>query len=44
MTEPKPKGWKAFDSLARKVIAVPKDDVDRAIAAKPKRKRRKKRK
>lgn len=35
----KPRGWKAFDALARKVVSVPKDAVDRIIAQKPKRKR-----
>lgn len=39
----KPRGWGAFDALARKVAAVPKEKVDAAIAAaKKKRKRRKK--
>lgn len=29
----KPKGWRAFDSLARSVAHVPKEDVDAKIAA-----------
>ena len=33
----KPRGWGAFDSLARKVAAVPKDKVDDAIAKAKKR-------
>jgi hypothetical protein len=37
----KPKGWKAFDTLARKLVAVPKAEVERA---EKKRKRRKGRK
>lgn len=44
MDKPKPRGWGAFDRLARKVAAVPKEKVDAAIAATPKRKRRRKRK
>jgi hypothetical protein len=39
----KPEGWKAFDSLARKVVGVPKADVD-AKVAKDKAKRIKQRK
>lgn len=38
---PKPRGYRAFDALARKIVAVPKEAVDKAIDAKPKRKRRK---
>jgi hypothetical protein len=38
-TERKPKGWSAFDVLARKLAAVPKEAVDKAIAKTPKRKR-----
>jgi hypothetical protein len=37
----KPKGWKAFDALARKLVAVPKSEAERA---EKKRKRRKGRK
>ncbi len=37
----KPKGWRAFDTLARAVTQVPKSMVDAKIA-KDKRKRRKK--
>lgn len=33
MAEPKPKGWKAFDSLARRLAGVPKEDVEASIAA-----------
>lgn len=29
----KPKGWDAFDALARKIIKVPKDKLDAKIAA-----------
>jgi len=39
--DPKPRGWSAFNSLARQLAAVPKDEVDKVIAATPKRKRRK---
>jgi len=39
--KPKPRGFGAFDSLARKLAAVPKDEVDKAMAKTPKRKRRK---
>lgn len=28
----KPKGWRAFDSLARKLSQVPKEEVDTKIA------------
>lgn len=28
----KPKGWAAFHTLAKKIVAVPKDKVDAAIA------------
>jgi hypothetical protein len=39
----KPKGWRAFDDLTRKLIEVPKDEVDAQIAAgQAERKRRKK--
>lgn len=39
----KPKGWGKFDALARKLARVPKDDVDAAIEAdRKKRKRRRK--
>ena len=34
----KPQGWKAFDALARKLVAVPKVDVERAEAKRKKRK------
>lgn len=42
MSEKKPRGWGAFDELARKIVAVPKADVDAAKAKKPKKKRKKK--
>lgn len=28
----KPEGWKAFDSLAKKLVQVPKEDVDAKVA------------
>lgn len=37
----KPQGWKAFDDLTRKVVAVPKEEVDRLEAARPKRESKK---
>ncbi len=40
----KPRGWRAFDSLARKLVAVPKESADKIMSQTPKRKRRKKRK
>jgi hypothetical protein len=40
--ERKPKGWSAFDVLARKLAAVPKEAADKAISKTPKRKRAKK--
>ena len=39
----KPEGWKAFDSLAKKLVQVPKEDVD-AKVTKDKAKRIKQRK
>lgn len=43
--ERKPRGWGAFNALARKLVAVPKDAVDKAIVQKKakRKKRRKKR-
>lgn len=38
----KPRGWSAFDVLARKLATVPKEAVDKAIEKTPKRKRSKK--
>ena len=35
----KPKGWKAFDALARKLVKVPKSEVERAEQDREKRKR-----
>lgn len=43
MERKKPEGWKTFDSLAKKLVQVPKDDVD-AKVAKDKAKRIKQRK
>ena len=41
----KPKGWKAFDDLARKLTQIPKGEIDKKIANdKADRRRRKKRK
>ena len=41
----KPEGWRAFDALARKVVSVPKEDVDAKVkkdkAARIKRKKKK---
>lgn len=39
--KPKPRGFTAFDDLARKLVKVPKEAVDAQVAA-GKRKRRKK--
>ena len=35
----KPKGFRAFDALARKLVKVPKSEVDRAEKDRKKRKR-----
>ena len=35
----KPKGWKAFDALARTLVKVPKSEVERAEKDREKRKR-----
>jgi len=35
----KPAGWKAFDALARKLVKVPKSEVERAEKDREKRKR-----
>ena len=35
----KPKGFKAFDALARKLVQVPKEEVSRAERKRKKRKR-----
>jgi len=32
MADKKPKGWGRFDSLMRKLVEVPKADVDKRIA------------
>lgn len=37
----KPEGFKAFDELAKKLIKVPKAEVDRRIARRKKAKRKK---
>jgi hypothetical protein len=43
MTKPKklPKGFRAFDALARKLVRVPKAEVERAEKDREKRKRSK---
>ncbi len=42
MTKPKkPKGFRAFDALARKLVKVPKAEVERAEQDRTKRKRSK---
>lgn len=28
----KPEGWRAFDALAKKLVAVPKEAVDKKVA------------
>lgn len=33
MDSKKPEGWRAFDSLATRLAAVPKEEVDRKIKA-----------
>jgi hypothetical protein len=38
----RPRGFGAFDALAKKLIKVPKEEVDAAVAKTPKRKSRKK--
>lgn len=30
-TEGKPKGWRKFDELTRKLVQIPKDEVDAQI-------------
>ncbi len=35
----KPKGWRAFDQLARRLVKVPKAEVDRAEEKRQKQKR-----
>jgi len=35
----KPKGWRAFDALAKALVKVPKQDVDRAERKRKKRTR-----
>ncbi len=37
----KPKGWRKFDKLARKLVATPKDAVKAKATAKKRRKRKK---
>jgi hypothetical protein len=37
----KPKGWKAFDQLAKRLVRIPKEELDRAEAKRKKRKRSK---
>jgi hypothetical protein len=33
MESKKPSGWRAFDSLAKRLIEVPKEQVDAKVAA-----------
>ena len=42
MAEPtkKPKGWKAFDQLVRKLVRVPKEEVERKERKRKKRGRK----
>jgi len=35
----KPKGWQAFNALAKKLVRVPKAEVDKAEAKRKRRKR-----
>ena len=35
----KPKGWRAFDQLAKQLVRVPKEEADRAERKRKKRKR-----
>lgn len=37
----KPAGWKAFDQLAKRLVKIPKEELDRAEAKRKKRKRSK---
>lgn len=37
----KPNGWRAFDALAKKLVDVPKEEVERAERKRKKRRRRK---
>lgn len=39
----KPRGWSAFDALARKIVNVPREAADKVIQKKARLKRRKKR-
>lgn len=38
----KPKGFEAFDALARKLVKVPRDEFEQQLTKRKKRKRRKK--
>lgn len=38
----KPKGFAEFDALARKLLKVPRDELEKQLAKRKKRKRRKK--
>lgn len=40
----KPKGWKAFDALARKIVQIPKGELDKKVAENKAERRRKSRK
>ena len=35
----RPKGWRKFDGLARTLVRVPKEDVDRRVAEHKRRKK-----
>ena len=39
---PKPRGFGKFDALARKLLKVPRDELEQQLAKRKKRKRRKK--
>ena len=39
MAKAKPKGWRPFDQLAKRLVQVPKEEVDRAERKRKKRKR-----
>ena len=38
----RPKGWRKFDALTKKLIQVPKDELDRQIESDQKKRRKKK--
>jgi len=35
-----PAGWRAFDALTRKLVRVPKEEVDRRVAEKRRKKKK----